>query len=107
MSLSEDALTALVRARARLDDPADWARGSYSHPKYMQRTSYCLVGAIGWVARKSYRVETEKHLLKIIAELGFLNPDGDHFSCVELFNDARDRKHHDIIRVLDRAIETA
>lgn len=99
-------LTILRKARALLDDPQKWCQGAYARapggnpigPETKGAVQWCAVGALRKVA-------------------GGPDADGIHEAVHELnasirspgeilsFNDADRRKHAQVLKVFDRAIE--
>jgi len=101
MSLKSD----LVAAKALIDTPEKWCQGTYS----IDDRSYCVLGA----SRKAVGLEAwtfnfnQPRYLAVYGVLQAVLPRGPYRGDVAAFNDAKRRKHSDIMALFDRAIVAA
>jgi hypothetical protein len=92
-------LQALTEARARIQDPMTWIKGSFDEwDEFTKRMSYCLVGAMQGVDSHTFG--------KIQAAANAHFPDRyNRFKALSEFNDHTDTTHEDVLLVIDTAIE--
>lgn len=99
--MSENATTRILReARAKIQDPADWVRGSW----YGASRGYCAAGAVAAAVTGNpapYSLHWQSDDARPAREL----LESVVGSCVYAFNDRS--THNEVLAAFDRAIELA
>lgn len=95
----------LRRAKALIDTPLKWCRGNYHYKYYDPATQvvhekFCMAGAIREVSRDLFQPLAITHLGRTLNS-------GNNGGTIPHFNDDPYTTHADVMRQMDRAIETA
>lgn len=99
-------LTILKKARALLDNPAKWCQGAFARAKNGNHIGPETKGAVQWCAvgavRKVAGGPSADSIHEALHELNASIRGGDS---IMVYNDGENRKHAQVLKVFDRAIE--
>ena len=100
MPLTQPQRERLELARKRLDKPHNWIQCASK-----RGNCYCLLGAIFTCSVERLTVKEQeslcRHVIQVIQDAGY------PYVTIPQFNDQTNRTYEQVIKVLDRAIETA
>lgn len=104
--------TVLITARALIDTPEKWTKGTYARDAEglscsvdAEACSFCAMGAM-YTAAPLYRAAPKRHT-SYCGALGTLTKECPYSMCVVDYNDDPDTEHKDIMALFDRAIEAS
>ena len=107
------AIQILREARDLIRDPWCWEQGYFARDERDMPTSYwdkhaeswCAEGALCLKASVDKRVKTGAYMLALAALTDSIPGDWDGRRTVHAWQDARGRRHEEVIRLFNRAIE--
>lgn len=107
----QELLPIFLEAKETLSDPRRWTKRAYARDKSHRKinpynskaVSFCLSGAL---LKASLRRDSEKHGKLHLDSLNFIKEEyfQDKKNKISHFNDAEERKHKEIIDLLDKCI---
>lgn len=92
----------LIKTRELLAQPSNWQQQGYG-----KESCFCLVGAIGAALGEPPVTLFDHPILAALVIAGEIEGKHDADILVFNWNDEPDRKHDDILALLDKAIENA